>query len=416
VKIKKYTIFIILGILSLFTGNFCKKSKQSNDEFIALLFLDKGIDKTAIVKRYAELAYKIYDETYQKTIELQEAVNEYTADPSNQTKLENSRQKWIEARQKYLLTETLRFSEGPIDNPDILSVEVDGNPTELEGLINAWPMDEQFNECYLIGSNIIGGTDCSQANLDETSLINFNAEYGKEENVATGWHPIEYLLWGKDDADATKEPGRGITQTLNYFQDSTYGGRRRTYLKNATNILVNHIKMLRDSWDPNDNNSYYYHFINDQDALKKMITGFASFAKNELAAERFNGIDTRDQEDEHSCFSDTTNQDFYYNILGIKIFFTGDYNGEEGPGIDSISGSYSNRILNHLNKALEVMDPDKAPVYDVVIVPNAPGRTPEHEEQYQKIKFDIRPSLNNVGFDFVEIGQSLGFNIVPQIP
>ncbi|GIX42483.1 MAG: hypothetical protein KatS3mg129_2216 [Leptospiraceae bacterium] len=396
---------------------FAKKNDNNDNAVLALLLTGSGIDRTAIVKRYADLSYKIYNETYEKTLELQTAVNEYVSDPSSQTKLENARQKWIEARQKYLLTETLRFAEGPIDNPDILNELVDGNPTELEGLINAWPLDEQFNECFLIGSSEIGGSGCTTSHpLDEDSLINFNAENDKEENVATGWHPIEYLLWGKDDADATKEAGRGLSQTLSYFQNSTYGSRRRTYLQNATNILVRHMKMLRDVWNPSDANSYYHKFVNDPEALKKMITGFASFAKNELAAERFNGVDTRDQEDEHSCFSDTTNKDFYYDVLGIKIFFTGDYNGEEGPGLDSISGSYKDSIIKHLDKALEVMDPKNAPVYDVVIVDGANGRTQDHEDQFETIKFEVRPGLNNVGFDFVEIGESLGFKITPQIP
>jgi len=409
--------FFILTIVSLLLGSFCKKETDNDNAFWALLLTNSAKDNSEIIKRYANLAFKIYEETYTKTVELKNAVDEYVNDPSNQTKLIAVRNKWREARQKYLLTETLRFSDGPIDNPDILFVEVDGSPTELEGLINAWPMDEQFNECYLIGSNIIGGSGCTQRPLDENSLINFNAENDREENVATGWHPIEYLLWGQDDADATKDPGRGLTQTIHYFtSDPTFSPRRRTYLKNATNILLNHIKMLKDSWDPSDQNSYYHKFVNDPNALKKIITGFASFSKNELAAERLNGIDTRDQEDEHSCFSDTTNQDFYYNALGIKIFFTGDYNGEEGIGLDTISGIYAERILRQLNLTLDGMNPEIAPTYDVVIVPNAPGRTTEHEDQYTNIKFNLRPALNNVGFDFVEIGTNLGFTIIPRIP
>ena len=45
------------------------------------------------------------------------------------------------------------------------------------------------------------------------------------------------------------------------------------------------------------------------------------------------GLDSGDQEDEHSCFSDTTHQDFVYDVKGIENVWTGKYPDAVGPGM-----------------------------------------------------------------------------------
>ena len=45
------------------------------------------------------------------------------------------------------------------------------------------------------------------------------------------------------------------------------------------------------------------------------------------------GLDSGDQEDEHSCFSDTTNRDFVYDLKGIANVWTGRYPSLDGPGM-----------------------------------------------------------------------------------
>ena len=45
----------------------------------------------------------------------------------------------------------------------------------------------------------------------------------------------------------------------------------------------------------------------------------------------------RDQEEEHSCFSDSTWPDLYGNAKGIKNVWTGSYEGTDlGPGLDDL--------------------------------------------------------------------------------
>ncbi len=63
-----------------------------------------------------------------------------------------------------------------------------------------------------------------------------------------------------------------------------------------------------------------------------MLTGMGSLAYGELAGERIRlGLLLNDPEEEHDCFSDNTHNSHYYDALGIKNVFMGQYgrvNGE----------------------------------------------------------------------------------------
>ena len=76
----------------------------------------------------------------------------------------------------------------PIDN------EEDGP----EGLINAWPMDESYID-YVEGNPTAGiiNMPYEYPTIDADLITSLNEE-GGEANVSTGWHAIEFLLWGQD--------------------------------------------------------------------------------------------------------------------------------------------------------------------------------------------------------------------------
>ena len=58
------------------------------------------------------------------------------------------------------------------------------------------------------------------------------------------------------------------------------------------------------------------------------MNGMAVLAGFELMSERLAvALDSGDQEDEHSCFSDTTHQDFVYDLKGIENVWNGTYPG-----------------------------------------------------------------------------------------
>src|SRR5690606_35181679 len=65
--------------------------------------------------------------------------------------------------------------------------------------------------------------------------------------------------------------------------------------------------------------------------------GMATLAGFELASERIAvALDSGDQEDEHSCFSDNTHRDFVTNIVGIRNVYLGKYGKIDGTGIHGI--------------------------------------------------------------------------------
>jgi putative iron-regulated protein len=68
-----------------------------------------------------------------------------------------------------------------------------------------------------------------------------------------------------------------------------------------------------------------------------MVNGMAILAGFEFMSERLAvALDSGDQEDEHSCFSDTTHQDFVHDLAGIKNVWTGDGAGKDRAGLDEL--------------------------------------------------------------------------------
>ena len=61
------------------------------------------------------------------------------------------------------------------------------------------------------------------------------------------------------------------------------------------------------------------------------MTGIASMAGREIASERLAAaIRSGSQEDEHSCFSDTTNNDLVANMEGLESILFGKFTSKSG--------------------------------------------------------------------------------------
>ena len=81
------------------------------------------------------------------------------------------------------------------------------------------------------------------------------------------------------------------------------------------------------------------------EALACILKGAGILSGAELAGERLTvPYETKEQEDEHSCFSDNTHRDIVYDVLGIQNVFLGRYvrvNGErvEGKGVARSAGA-----------------------------------------------------------------------------
>ena len=282
----------------------------------------QAVTNQAVAAHYAQLVHAYYADALASAQALREAVQAFTAKPSADT-LADARKKWLAAREFYGQTEAFRFYGGPIDN--------DNGP---EGRINAWPMDESFVDSVQ-GKPNAGLVNNRKFVINKKNLSAQN-ERGGEENIATGWHAIEFFLWGQD----LSETGPGDRN----FEDFVDGkapnaDRRRQYLTVVTDLLIDDLTSLVKAWAPDAKNNYRSKFVRGgQESVRKMLVGLGSLSRGELAGERLEvALNSQDQEDEHSCFSDNTHRDAVTNAKGIQNVWLGEYQRADGSVVKGAS-------------------------------------------------------------------------------
>ncbi|KQW67927.1 imelysin family protein [Methylibium sp. Root1272] len=275
-----------------------------------------------VATQYATLVHANYDDALQSARTMQQTIEAFVAVPSADT-LTAARRAWLAAREVYGQTEAFRFYGGPIDD--------DKGP---EGRINAWPMDESYVDGVQgkPSSGLIGNRKfvISKKNLAAQN------ERGGEENIATGWHAIEFLLWGQD----LSESGPG-NRSFEDFVDGKSGNadRRRQYLSVVTDLLVDDLATLTRAWVPGSKNNYRARFQQGgKESVRKILVGLGSLSRGELAGERLEvALNSQDQEDEHSCFSDNTHRDAVTNAKGIQNVWQGSYKRADGSAVQGAS-------------------------------------------------------------------------------
>ncbi len=321
---------------------------------------------------YATIADRAYDDALADAISLQTAIHAFAAAPGDAT-LQAAKDAWLAARESYGPTEIFRLSGGPIDAEGGWVAEAYGGP---EGQINAWPLDEAMID-YTIDAdgnrtsgNIIDGTGSFTPAGEEAAAVDITTltpdtlaalnENGGEANVASGYHAIEFLLWGQDQDYAnmiedTITHGAMVAgqRPLADFTSDPGAARRLAYLTAAADKLVADLTPIAAAWDATvDGNAGLYRAallgqagdksIAPADAMKTILAGVGVFAKSELANERIAvAVLTPSEEDEHSCFSDNTHRDIAMNYQGIRNVLLGEYRGEKlGAGLaDAMPGA-----------------------------------------------------------------------------
>jgi putative iron-regulated protein len=275
----------------------------------------------AVVKHYANGVLAGYEDALAGAQALHQAIQAFTAQPSAE-RLEAARKAWLAGREWYGPTEAFRFYGGPIDD--------DKGP---EGRINAWPLDESYIDAVK-GKAATGIVASKKQPITKAALSRLN-EKGGEENIATGWHAIEFLLWGQDFNDSG--PG---DRSFEDFVDgkAPNADRRRQYLLAASELLVDDLRFLVRAWAPGAANYRRRFEAEGLEALRKMVVGIGSLSRGELAGERLEvAMNTQDQEDEHSCFSDNTHRDVVQNALGIENVWLGRYPRRDGSVLQGAS-------------------------------------------------------------------------------
>ncbi|KAF1054923.1 MAG: Iron-regulated protein A [Stenotrophomonas maltophilia] len=292
----------------------------------------------AVVKNYADIAEAVYSDSLSTAKDLQTAVDALIAKPSEET-LKAARAAWIVARAPYSQSEAFRFGNTIVD--------------DWEGAVNSWPLDEglidyvakdyQHAEGNAAASaNIIANTEI-QVGEDKIDVKEITGEKlkglnelgGSEANVATGYHAIEFLLWGQD-LNGTK-PGAGNRPFTDYAQgkECTNGhcDRRAAYLKAVTDLLVSDLEEMANNWKAGVADNYRAKLEADgaDTNLRKMFFGMGSLSLGELAGERMKvALEANSTEDEHDCFSDNTHHTLFFNAAGIRNIYLGEYKRVDG--------------------------------------------------------------------------------------
>ena len=289
-------------------------------------------DKAAVLDTYADIAQAGYEDSLIKAQGLKAAVEALLADPSPDT-LAAARTAWLESRVPYQQTEAYRFGNTIVD--------------DWEGKVNAWPLDEGLidyvdaayggatdenqyaalnvvaNPAFTLSGVEIDASEITPALLEDQ----LHEADAVEANVATGYHAIEFLLWGQD-LNGT-EPGAGSRVWTDYAQNDacTNGNcdRRGEYLQAATDLLISDLEWMAAQWT-DDGEARTTLMSNEDAGIVAMLTGMGSLSYGEQAGERMKlGVMLNDPEEEHDCFSDNTHNSHYYDGLGIRNVYMGEY-------------------------------------------------------------------------------------------
>src|SRR5688572_1230714 len=210
--------------------------------------------RSEIIDTYIAIAQASYGDALLTAQQLEVAVDDFLAQPSAETQLA-AQNAWRAARIPYQQTEAFRFGNAVVD--------------EWEGRVNAWPLDEglidyvapaygvESENNYFYTANIIanplidiGGISVDASNITPQLLGETLHEVdGVDANVATGYHAIEFLLWGQDLHGTN--PGAGERPATDFDVDNCTNGncdRRRAYLESAMRLLVTDLEEMAQSW------------------------------------------------------------------------------------------------------------------------------------------------------------------------
>jgi putative iron-regulated protein len=312
--------------------------------------------RRAVLDTYADIVLATYEDVAAALRTLDQAVDRLLATPSEAT-LAAARQSWQAVRVPYSYSEAFRFYSGPIDGT--------GGP---EGQINGWPLDENHidavREGYNAapGLNIIGNVQAFPQITPE--VVAAQNEAGGEKNIASGFHAVEFLLWGQDTNTPPEAAGqRAYTDFVSNGDAASLNARRGQYLKAATQLLMRDLEGLIPQWrKPSAGTENYRSKLVSGDVytgLKRMFTGMAALAEVEMAGERMNvPLLSGDQEEEQSCFSDHSAQELRANAAGIEHVYFGRYQRLDGsivsgPSLAQLVRAADARIAAETEQRLE---------------------------------------------------------------
>ena len=339
-----------------------------------------------ILVNYSNIAEAKYKDALILAKEMHSSIEKFMNN-TNESNFIAVKDSWLKARTIYQQTEVFRFGNPLVD--------------DWEGKVNAWPLDEGLidyvdntnyypSENDFSNFNVIANKKLKvEGELIDASVINpkllsnkLHEIGGNEANVATGYHAIEFLLWGQDLNGI--ESGSGNRPYTDFDLEACTNDncdRRREYLVAASQLLIEDLQYIQSVWSPEG--QARLDLLNDQkNGLKRILIGMGSLSYGELAGERMKlGLMLHDPEEEHDCFSDNTHNSHYYNVVGINNVFLGKYKSLDGkvvsgPSISSLLSEVDNGLNKKTKKSIKntlksmkkiVKSANKGVTYDMLI-------------------------------------------------
>lgn len=290
---------------------------------------DKVVSKKEVIENYSNIVYANYKQAYDDAVLLKTAIKTFTATPTD-ANFTAAKTAWKTSRESYGTTEAFRFANGPID----------GDDNGPEGLLNSWPLDENFID-YVDGAANAGIINdlTDYPTIDKAVLEGLN-EDGGEKNISVGYHAIEFLLWGQDlTAPSAKLPGqRKYTDYVTGASGTAANqARRAAYLNACADLLTDNLDYLVQQWKSGGVYRTKFLALPEKDAIKNIYLGITTLVTAELPIERMDvALANADQEDEHSCFSDNTNRDIVLNLQGVINVYEGKYGNIDGASLEDL--------------------------------------------------------------------------------
>ncbi len=304
-----------------------------------------ALDVKEVLTTYSDIAHASYEDSLNTAKALDKALEAFVAKPTDET-LTAAKAAWLAARVPYQQTEVYRFGNPIVD--------------DFEGKVNAWPLDEglidytdknyygtESDENELFTANVIAnkevviaGKTVDAAKITPELLADKLHEAAENEaNVATGYHAIEFLLWGQDVNGTDK--GAGSRPASDFDTKNCTGGncdRRVAYLMAASKLMISDLEGITSEWAKGGKARAEVMEAGATEGLKRILTGMGSLSYGELAGERMKlGLLLNDPEEEHDCFSDNTHNSHYYDVKGIINVYNGSYKRVDGSMVKGAS-------------------------------------------------------------------------------
>ena len=281
-----------------------------------------------------------------------------------------------------------------------------------------------------IGAFTPNGDGAQEVNIETITKEALTAlnENGGDANVATGYHAIEFLLWGQDPHN-TEAPTTAGQRPVSDYTTADFADRRKAYLLAVTEKMVMDLETVASAWKKGDSKNYRSAFLgehevaaNNLDTLenaKTILAGLGVYIASEVANERIAvAVQIQNQEDEHSCFSDNTHVDITEDVRGFWNILNGEYNNinTDTPEIKAEDTTSFLDLVNGTTR--DTVRAAYTSYWSKIELMNRTVANKHFDHQILEVNTverknisDIKNELRNAGDTVVKIAEDLGISL-----